>query len=252
MSTSEDIAAITHTQVQFYYQSYIQQAAFEAILAGQVEEVEIEVMQKLFGHTSKSKLTGSVEESFPDTKAQAVEFEMPDSKQSTIRLGRLTISIHHPDYPALKVANEVLGGYFGSRLMKNIREEKGYTYGIYSQVASNRTHAQFLVASDVKKEKTAEAIDEIKIEMHKLMQQPIDTEELETVKNYMLGTLLNSLNTPFALADKFKAIHFNGIGYDYYQHYIHTVRTITAEHIMQMCQQYFNPEQLLEVVAGKR
>jgi len=252
ISTLVEIDALTHLQVQNFYQQYIQHAAFEIILAGQVDQTEIDVLGKLFGSSSKTKVNQEQEVLNPSLERIELTHIMDESMQSTIRMGGLTISIHHPDYPALKVANEVLGGYFGSRLMKNIREEKGYTYGIYSQVASNKNYAQFLVASDVKKEKTGEAIAEIKNEMRKLMVEPIDADELYTVKNYMLGTLLNSLNTPFALADKFKSVHFNGIGYGYFNHYIETVRNISAEQILETCTTYFKPDNMLEVVAGER
>ncbi len=252
INTFEGLIGLEHQQVSNFYHEYIQQSAFEIILAGQVEQVELNIMENLFGKEKKIKLQIDQETPQPLKSRKEVTFQMIESKQSTIRMGGITISIHHPDYPALKVANEVLGGYFGSRLMKNIREEKGYTYGIYSQVASNNSHAQFLVASDVKKEKTTEAIAEIKVEMRRLMAEPIDLDELYTVKNYMLGTLLNSLNTPFALADKFKSVHFNGIGYHYFNHYIDTVRNITAEQILETCATYFQPDNMLEVVAGER
>src|SRR5690606_14303668 len=123
------------------------------------------------------------------------------------------------------------GGYFGSRLMANIREDKGYTYGIGSGIASLKQAGYYFLATEVGADVCANALAEIEKEINLLKTDLITDEELGLVKNYMLGSLLGSLENAFSHADKFKNIHFSGLNYSYYHDYIHMVKTISAEHL---------------------
>ncbi len=173
-----------------------------------------------------------------------------ESSQSSIRLGQHSIPMRHPDYPGLLIVNEILGGYFGSRLMKNIREEKGLTYGIYSSLSSLRNATFFSIAADVKKEFRDLAFVEIKSEIRKLQSELIGIPELDTVRNYMLGQIQASVNTPFALATKFKNIHFNGLDYSYYDNLIETIQTIDPDRIMELSNKYLDPDKMVEICVG--
>src|SRR5690606_9725440 len=102
---------------------------------------------------------------------------------------------------------------------KNIREEKGYTYGISSAVLTLKNEGYFLIGTDVKKENTTQTLEEINKEIQLLQTKLVPEEELETVKSYMAGSFLSEINTPFALADKFKAVHLNGLDYKHYSQY---------------------------------
>src|SRR6185312_7336329 len=154
--------------------------------------------------------------------------EKPDALQSAIRMGRTTINRTHPDFPALQVLNTVLGGYFGSRLMANIREDKGYTYGIGSGVSSFKQTGALFIATEVGADVCKAAISEIEKEVERLKAELIPDAELSLVRNYMLGSLLGSLENVFSHADKFKNLYFSGLGYEYYDFYIDTIKTVTA------------------------
>ena len=148
------------------------------------------------------------------------------------------------------IVNEILGGYFGSRLMRNIREDKGFTYGIRSGI-SNLKHAGFWsVSTEVKKQYRDQTINEIHKEIQLLKQTPVSEEELETVKNYMSGTFISAIDTPFALADKFKTIHYSGLDYDYYERYFQSINNITAERIQELSRKYLIKEQMTTVMVG--
>ncbi len=160
--------------------------------------------------------------------------EKNDAVQTSIRIGCTSLSMNHPDYLTLLVTNEILGGYFGSRLMKNIREEKGLTYGISSGIA-HLTHGNyFIVSADVKKENREEAIEEIKKEISILQTQLVSDDELDTVRNYMLGQIQSSVNTPFELAAKFKLLFVHGLDYSYYTSLIHTINHVTPGEILEI------------------
>jgi len=192
----------------------------------------------------------SKEISYKSSLTNDLHIDKPDSLQSSIRMGRLIPSKEHPDHLPFLFCNEIFGGYFGSRLMKNIREDKGYTYGVSSQVMNLEDASMQIIGADVKKEFAQATIDEIHSEMKKLRQEPISKDELETVRNYMLGSFLSSISTPFSLADKFKSIHFHNLGYDFYRSYLNAINTITSEHILKSANSYFNPEKYSTVIVG--
>src|SRR5690606_15081945 len=143
-----------------------------------------------------------------------------------IRLGCLSIQRTHADFPALQVLNTVLGGYFGSRLMTNIREDKGYTYSISSGLVSLKHRAFFTLASEVGVDVTIATLGEIEREMNRLRNEPMGEEELSVVKSYLMGSLLGSLENIFSHADKFKNVYFSGLGLDYYDYYTFVVNAI--------------------------
>ncbi len=139
-----------------------------------------------------------------------------ESVQSSVRLGKLTVKKSHSDYVGLLLLNHILGGYFGSRLMKNIREEKGLTYGINSSVNSHLNASFITIATDVNKDKLDETLDEINKELLSLINTSIPTAELETAKNHFLGNLQLEISNPFSAADKIKHLRLNQLQPDYY------------------------------------
>ncbi|RYF98721.1 MAG: insulinase family protein, partial [Chitinophagaceae bacterium] len=172
--------------------------------------------------------------------------------QSAIRMGNLSISRKHQDFPSLQILNTVLGGYFGSRLMANIREDKGYTYGIGSAIASLKDAGYFFIATEVGTAVCASALQEIEKEITLLKTDLVADEELDLVRNFMLGSLLGSLENAFSHADKFKNIYFSGLDYSYYTNYIATVKGITAQEIKNIANTYLNWDAMTRVIVGKK
>ncbi|MCX2575025.1 M16 family metallopeptidase [Pedobacter sandarakinus] len=178
--------------------------------------------------------------------------ERADALQSAIRIGKIAVNRKHEDFPGLQILNTVLGGYFGSRLMNNIREDKGYTYGIGSGISSLEDAGYLFISTEVGAEVCSAALTEIYKEVELLKNELVGEEELALVKNYMLGAMLGSLENVFSHADKFKNIHFFGLGYDYYDRYIEKVKNISAEEILALANKYLTTENFIEVVVGKK
>ena len=172
------------------------------------------------------------------------------SLQASLRIGTITVNKYHADHFRIMLLNELFGGYFGSRLMKNIREDKGYTYGIHSSISYMQNAAFWTIGTDVKREVAVSAIEEIGKEMKILKHEPVPAAELETVKNYMTGTFLTSITSPFSLVDKFKSIHFSGLNYDYYDQFLAGIRDATAEDLMRVANDFLKEEEWIQVVAG--
>ncbi|NBW38950.1 MAG: insulinase family protein, partial [Cytophagia bacterium] len=197
--------------------------------------------------------TGEVkvkEQSYP-SPAPLTDYRIKEgSVQSTIRFGKRTINRHHPDFYTLLFTTHLLGGYFGSRLMKNIREEKGLTYGIFSSVQSLLRESYFIIGADVNRENRELTMVEIKKELNELVQTPVGDEELETARNHFIGSLQSEVTTAFAHADKFKTILLNALPADYYQQMITSVSKLKADDVQRCANTYFNIEGFTEVSVG--
>ncbi|TAL62885.1 MAG: insulinase family protein [Bacteroidetes bacterium] len=240
----------------FYKQSYTAKDTI-VVASGNVTDVTLKLIENHFGG-----LTGSPILPVPDSQKRRNEeagknsgahlVEKKDALQSAIRIGKLLFTKSHPDYTGMLVLNTVFGGYFGSRLMANIREDKGYTYGIGSTLVSFSQAGYFTISTEVGVEVTKNAVKEIYFELNRIQTEKVPESELALVRNYMLGTFLRSIDGPFALADRFKGIHFNGLGYEYYERYVDTIRTITADKLMELANKYWQKEEMIELVVGKK
>lgn len=179
-----------------------------------------------------------------------IQIPKADAVQFGLRLGKRIIGKNHPDYHGLKVLNTVFGGYFGSRLMSNIREDKGYTYGIGSAVVSYENDAVFTIATEVGKEVADAALNEIRFEINKIRTELIPQAELDTVRSYLQGVYMSSFDGPFSLIDRFRDLYHFGLDYAYFHNYLKTVQTISPEELQQLALTYFDPESMVTVVAG--
>lgn len=222
------------------------------IVSGKFEEASFELLNNEFGQNWEPGHATKNDFSFITTPRAVIYKERADAIQSAIRIGKLAVNRTHEDFAGLQILNTVLGGYFGSRLMNNIREDKGYTYGIGSGISSLQDAGYLFIATEVGAEVCAAALTEIYKEIEILKNELVGEEELTLVKNYMLGSMLGSLENVFSHADKFKNIHFFGLGYDYYENYIAKVKAITAEDIKLLANKYLNKEDFTEVVVGKK
>lgn len=172
------------------------------------------------------------------------------SIQSSLRVGKRVIARSHPDYPSLLLLNHILGGFFGSRLMKNIREEKGLTYGIHSSIHALR-HASFLIiGTDVNKESRELAFDEIRKEFKKLCTEIVPNDELDTARYHFIGSVQAELSTAFAHADKIRNIVLFDLDVNYYSNLIEAINTLSAEQLLSTANQYFNEGSFFEISVG--
>ena len=181
---------------------------------------------------------------------EAQKITRPDTVQAAIRIGRRLFNRHHPDYCGMYVLNTILGGYFGSRLMANIREEKGYTYNIYSMLDAMHYDGCFYVGTEVGNEFVGDTLKQIYQEMEDLREEPVDEEELSMVRNYLMGNFLTMLDGPFNVSEVVRTQVMEGLPMDYFENMTEKVRTITAAELQSLAQRYFRREDMWEVVVG--
>lgn len=247
----EVIEQIKREDLISYYSANFGSGNLDIILSGNGEEDFYSILNDTFGKNSWGNSVSAKSFTNENADQRKVTLERPESIQSSIRMGFPLFPISHPEYFKVNFLIELFGGYFGSRLMKNIREEKGYTYGIGSSVHTLKNAGYVVIATDVNKENTENTIKEIYKEASFLKEEEVSEEELTTLKNYLLGSFVSSLSTPFGLADKFKTIHFNNLDYSFYDSYLSSVKSISAKDVIKTANEYF-PQQMLEVVAGGR
>jgi zinc protease len=224
---------------------------YTVFLSGKYEDNVLAMLVEAFEQLPH--ITEYAEPGIPPVNAGNIRRTVVDKEgnmQCSLRVGRKLFTSKHPDYFSFVVMNEILGGYFGSRLMQNLREEKGLTYGVHSNVVSYSHEGYFVIGTDIKKSDAKLALDEIRKEIKRLQEEPVSKEELETVCNYMLGSFVNAITTPFAIADKAKTIILSKLPEDFYQQYFNAVKNATPEQVMQSAQKYLKEEDLVEVIGG--
>jgi predicted Zn-dependent peptidase len=218
-----------------------------------VDDAVIGLLDQHFGGTDWERKTAeSISYTIQPSSEKYHHIEKANGVQSAIRVGRFWVAKSHPDYHALSVLVTIFGGYFGSRLMTNIREEKGYTYGIGSFVLPLKNASYMAVSTEVGNEYLEPTLKEIAAEMRRLQTEPVSENELETVKSYLLGEFLRDFDGPFALAASFKSINDFNLDYSFYDRYLQLLRTITSEELQRLAVEYLNPDDFYTVVAGRR
>ena len=249
-SSLDDIQAVKRADIINFYNKYIKEQPFTIFFSGQFENAHIELINKSLGSLKVNESSPEIPLDYPETTAKKLLIEKEGSLQSTIRIGRPMFTRKHSDYFPFVVTNAILGGYFGSRLMKNIREDKGFTYGISSSMIPMKTLGYFLIGTDVKGEFTQQTLDEITKEIEILRNELVSEDELTIVKNYIIGSVSGSINNAFDIADKYKMLIREELTKSYYENFIANINDVTAEDVKAMAIKYLNPADLTEIVVG--
>ncbi|WP_017257622.1 M16 family metallopeptidase [Pedobacter arcticus] len=246
-----DYDKLDRVDLSAYYKEVYHPANCTVVMSGKIESSTLSLIDELFGTWDNSEAVDAIDMTYQSSLEKLHYTEKIDALQSAIRIGIPLVNRTHPDFIGLQILNTALGGYFGSRLMANIREDKGYTYGIGSGIASLQQAGYFFISTEVGVDVTAATLTEIEKEVNLLKNELIADEELALIKNYMMGSLLGSLENAFSHADKFKNIHFFGLGYDYYERYIQTVKDISPQKLRDLANRYWDYDAFYKVVVGK-
>ena len=249
-----DFDRINISEIKDFFSQYYTSNNCTIIASGNLPDSITETLNSFFGEKKWGQTNDIIlpkSHSIETTKQQKHFIYKEDAIQSAIRVGRVLFNKTHPDYFKFQVLNAILGGYFGSRLMANIREDKGYTYGIGSGVVNLVNTGSFYISTEVGNNVTNQTLIEIYKEIKILREKLVSVDELETVRNYILGQFLRSVDGPFALADKFKAIWEYNLDYTYFDLYFNAIKTVTPNDIIDLANKYLQEKDLLECVVGK-
>jgi len=249
-SKREKIEALVREDVVAFYKTCYTLDNVKIFMGGKVGEREVKCINDVFGKAAVGK-SPIVRGTFPvTTSAERIDkiSNDPNGVQGAIRIGRLFPNRQHPDYSPMVVLNTLFGGYFGSRLMSNIREDKGYTYGIYSSMAPEIGGGSMTIHTETGTAVVDNAIKEIYKEMNILCNEKAPDDELLLVKNYLLGGLLGDLDGPFSILHRWRSIILNGFDEHYFNNNVRIYKTITPAELQALAQKYFDPKDFHEVV----
>lgn len=250
-----DYGAIDRDLLESFYRRYYNSTNCTIYVAGKVSDENLKRIEKLFGEEPfGNTLCQAERQNFvPSPSAEKRIFiERPDAKQSAVRIGTLTIDNKHSDSFKLRVLVTLFGGYFGSRLMSNIREEKGYTYGIAAGIIDYPEQNVLHINTETTNEYVEPLIKEVYREIDKLQNELVSTDELTVVKNYMLGEMCRTYESVFSLSDAWIYLHTLGAPDSYFSDFVEAVKSVSSQELRELACRYLCKEKLKEVVSGKK
>jgi zinc protease len=248
VTTEEDFAQVTREQCREFHRTHYLNGLIDLHIVGNLTEVQLQhLMSRVDGwknaHPEKVEFSLKLNSGLrSETKEGAL--------QTAIRVGKILFTPEHEDYMGFDVLNTLLGGYFGSRLMSNIREDKGYTYGIGSGVVNMKAVGYFFISTEVGVEVKTDTLREIRYEVERLQRELVEEEELDLVKSYLIGQVLKSTDGPFAMMSQFLFVNDYELSDDYLDRYLNTVQHITPQEIQSLAMRYLDWESMNIIEVG--
>ena len=251
--TPEGILALTAEQLADFHQQHYCTANMSVVLAGQITD---DIRRRTDDALGRLVIPGEATPPFDwstfrqPTGAQQRLVHLDDAVQSAVAIALPAVKRGHPDYFRIRILATVFGGYFGSRLMTNVREQKGYTYGINAFLAG-REHDGFIgINTECDVEHTHDVLDEICREMRRLREEPVGSDELQLVRQYMLGDLVKTLDTPFSVGSYVSSIITFGMYPEYFNDQVRDILAVTPADLIEMARQYLREEHMITAIAG--
>ena len=246
----EDYDALQTEELKNFYRQFYTKGKCMMFVAGKLPADIQEQLNKNFG-SLPFNTTDLTEIIHPVTAASQKKQHITNDVngvQGAIRIARPFPNRHHPDFQKVAVLNTIFGGFFGSRLMSNIREDKGYTYGIHSYIQNHIHECAWMISTEAGKDVCAATIEETYKEMEILRNELVDDEELDLVKNFMMGSLLGDLDGPFQIIARWKNYILNNLDDQYFYSGIQAIKSVTPEELQALAQKYLNPDEFYELV----
>ncbi|CAN5291951.1 pitrilysin family protein [soil metagenome] len=248
-STMEAYDAVTAEQLREFFKKYYVNGKCIIFAAGKLPADFIEQINKAFGQLTTISQVDLIKHTAHPAEQKKYRIENdPNSVQGAIRLARPFPNRKHPDYKKTVVLNTVFGGFFGSRLMSNIREDKGYTYGIHTYMPNHIHQTAWMVSTEAGKDVCEATLSEIYKEMELLKTELIDEEELLLVKNYMIGSTLGDIDGPFHIINRWKNLVLHGLDESFFKSSVQSVKDVTAEELQELAIKYLNPDDFYELI----
>lgn len=250
-TTKEDYLNISREKLLDHFHSFFIPDNMKIFMTGKIDKEKLDILNKTFGsipvdtNDHKNKI-------IPVANSQTGKFKYENKRihQTSIRIGKRLFNRNHPDYPGMYFLNTILGGYFGSRLSENIREDKGYTYGIYSTIDMMLKDGYFMISTDVGNEYLENTLKEIYKEIDLLRTTPVSDEEMQLVKNYIKGNFLSMVNGPLHSINLIKTIQLSGLNNNFFTDFLREIDNIDTKQVMNFAKKYLDPDSFTEVLVG--
>lgn len=248
--TEAMIKGFTTDQVKRFYSSTYGAARSRLYVVGRFDEAPVEAaIRKAFAGWTKGSPPAPPKASPKTTRAIHL-IDRPGAPQSTIILGMPAIDPTHADFVALTVMDSLLGGAFASRITKNIREDKGYTYSPYSELSTRYRDTYWAQNADVTTAQTGASLKEIFAEIDRLQSAPPSDVELQGIKNYLAGTYILQNSSRGGITGQLQYVDLHGLPPTYLNNYVKQVMAVTPQKVMEVATKYLNDDQATIVVVG--
>ncbi len=247
-SRLEDFDALSREDLVGFYQQYYLQGHTTIFIAGNFPPGIQVLMDQYFGDLTNGAIVPGIMSIHPSAERKYRIINDENGSQGSIRLARPFGNRHHPDFKKVQVLNVLFGGFFGSRLMANIREDKGYTYGIHSYLMPNIRDNGWVITTEAGRDVCEATLEEVYREMKILREEPVEKDELELVQNFMMGSILSDLDGPFHIISRWKTSVLNNLPDDHFDQTIRSIKEITSTDIQEMANKYLVPEDFYELI----
>lgn len=244
-SELKDLMLLRREDLLDFHQKYYANGEFKIYVAGNFGDKEFDLLNIHLGSMPNSENNNvALDWTINPSESKEVYIHKEGAVQNALRIGFASPHRSHEDYFGLNILSTIFGGYFGSRLMNNIREDKGYTYGIGAGISSFKNASVFFISTEVKSDVCKDAVDEIFKEMEILNNEMVSDAELFTVKNYLQGTFQRSFDGTFNLLDRFMEIDLNNLDKEFYTNFIRKVKSISAEELQILARKYYQKDNI--------
>lgn len=232
---------------EFYRTHYTAEGCF-AVLCGDITDEHIARTMAILEQLPHGT---TLERTIPTpTPQHFATLNVEGAVQSCLKIGTPLFPRTHPDFIPMQMVATAMGGYFGSRLMQNLRERHGYTYGAYSAMINLDQSGYFVMSADVASDYTEAAIEEMMHEVEQFCSKPMDERELQMVKNIIFGDVMRIFDGPFGVADVTIENIQNGTDNGYTERLLHQVATAQASHLQEVASKWLIPSNLTTTIVG--
>lgn len=249
-SNEEIYHKLERDQLMDHFKSHFGTDNRTIILSGRITDDIRNEVKRNFGKTFIASEKYEYQEPTTHSNRMIKSIKSEDDLQSSIKIGCRLFKRDHSDFADMFILNTILGGYFGSRLMSSLREDKGYTYNIYSSVDMMIHDGYFNISTEVGNKYLGQTLEGIYEEMELLTTEKVSAEELNMVRNYLSGNFLNMIDGPFKVAGMSKVIALNDLNFDFYQNIMNRIHSITAEDLLQLSKKYLVKDKMVEIIVG--
>lgn len=246
LTEPDDYDVLQQKHLKDFYARYYGACNCTIFLSGSVDDEVINRVDMLFGTSlwGASQRVGEVEYSIIPSDCRYMKIVQSDAVQSSLRMGCLLMDVNDEDYLSMRVLTTIFGGYFGSRLMKNVREEKGYTYHIGADLLTQTPEVFFMISCEALADKTDEVIAQVHAEMVRLQTERVSDEELQVVRNYMIGEICRNYEGAFSLIDAYIYLDNLGLPETHIEQTVEAIRSIDSVRLQHLAKRYLCPENL--------
>ncbi len=250
-SNRENILAVNIDQMLDFHQSTFCAENIRLFATGNLDADIKQCIEDLFSSIPNGHASTPIPLiKMPDEKNPIIHEAMPDSVQSSITLCAPSLGYNDAERRDFSILSTILGGYFGSRLMQNLRERNGYTYGVSAGSVYFGKQSLFIINSDVNREQTDLAVKACFEEMQRLQEEPIDMDELTTVQNYIIGDMLRDIDNSVAYLKKYVFWNHFGLNEEEFHTMLHHVRLIDAERLKTLAEKQLENNKFTQIIVG--